>query len=487
MDNRYSPLANRAKKCYNIMSRNRYKSFNYSGGKNVTNASGTPAPRSRITNHPTPYDRTPDNPTTRRTYAERTTSHNLPPHKRYANSLIRHFVLVALFFPAFFTKFQHVYYQDMSFMSIIALMLTINILFKWRLDLSKHKYSVIILTATLALYIATAVTNYRRYPVMFWRTEPLNILIAVGFFISLLLVRQDTEYISDRFIRFTMGAMLVHNIIGIIYRLFGGAKFYMQTFYYEALQIDEAGGIFSWMYYDAAEYALILLLTMAFFMTYKRMFKNPLLYWSSQGVFILCMLLTNVSIYYLATALLFGFDFLYSAVNKRITLSNPDNAQADSHTRLQEYLPYTYPIAALLYGAVIILCLRLSETLSTKPAIWKGAWDLLQETPEGFYVGFGVLTYTVPDVDMPVIQAQNTFLNHMLRHSLGTGIAYALLIGSILILAFIKKPNYRSLGILLAVLLPLNLDFGLQTLHLPYVLFLIYCIFFRQGEKKHAL
>ena len=159
-------------------------------------------------------------------------------------------------------------------MSIIALMLTINILFKWRLDLSKHKYSVIILTATLALYIAIAVTNYRRYPVMFWRTEPLNILIAVGFFISLLLVRQDTEYISDRFIRFTMGAMLVHNIIGIIYRLFGGAKFYMQTFYYEALQIDEAGGIFSWMYYDAAEYALILLLTMAFFMTYKRMFKR---------------------------------------------------------------------------------------------------------------------------------------------------------------------------------------------------------------------
>lgn len=453
----------------------------------MTNASGTPARRSQANNPTTPYDRTPDSPTSRRTYAERTTPQNLPPHKRYANSLIRHFVLVALFFPAFFSKFQNVYYQDMSFMSIIALMLTVNILFQWRLDLHKHKYSVLILTAALALYIATAVINYKRYPVMFWRTEPLNILIAVGFFISLLLVRQDTEYISDRFIRFTMGAMLIHNIIGIIYRLTGGAKFYMQTFFYEALRINETGGIFSWMYYDAAEYALILLLTMAFFMTYKRMFKNPYLYWGAQAVFILCMLLTGASIYYLATALLFGGDFLHCVLSNYTASTAAKTDRPANKCNLQKYLPYSYPIVTVLFITGMGLLMRLLDSLHTKFLIWKETWNILQTTPEGFYVGFGAMTYHVPGVDIPVVQAQNTFLNHMLRHSLGTGIIFALLIGIILVLAFLKKPNYRSLGILFAVLLPLNLDFGLQTLHLPYVLFLIYCIFFRQGEKKHAL
>ncbi len=414
-----------------------------------------------------------DRPSTPRLPAERSAPHTMPPHKRYAAALIRHFILIALFFPAFFTKFQHVYYQDMSFMTIIALMLTIHILFKFRLDFRRHKYSVIILTCTLVLYIATAVINYRRYPVFFWRTEPLNILIAVLFFISLLLIRQEADMVSDKVIRFAMGAMLVHNVIGIIYRLTGGAKFYMQTFYYEALQVSETGGIFSWMYYDAAEYALILLLTMAFFMTYKRMFKNPYLYWAAQGVFILCMLLTNVKIYYLATVLLFGGDFVHSLLKNR--------------ANLRKYLPYTYPVAVLLFGAGMLLLNRILDSLHTKALIRKTTWDILQETPEGFYAGFGALAYQVPGVDIPVVQAQNTFLNHMLRHSLGTGLVFALLISVILILAFLKKPNYRSLGILFAILLPLNLDFGLQTLHLPYVLFLIYCIFFRQGEKTNAL
>lgn len=402
-----------------------------------------------------------------------TTPHTMPAHKRYAAALIRHFILIALFFPAFFTKYQHVYYQDMSFMTIIALMLTIHILFKFRLDFRRHKYSVIILTCTLALYIATAVINYRRYPVFFWRTEPLNILIAVLFFISLLLIRQEADMVSDKVIRFAMGAMLVHNVIGIIYRLTGGAKFYMQTFYYEALQVSETGGIFSWMYYDAAEYALILLLTMAFFMTYKRMFKNPYLYWAAQGVFILCMILTNVSIYLLAAILLFGFDFLHSLF--------------EQNKRLQEYKLYSYPVVVLLCVVALFLLIRENDNLSTKPLIWEATWNILQETPEGFYAGFGVLTYDVSGVEFPVVQAHNTFLNHMLRHSLGTGLVFSLLIGAILVLAYLKKPGYRSLGILLAILLPLMLDFGLQTLHLPYVLFLMYCIFFRQGEKKHAL
>lgn len=419
--------------------------------------------------------------------AHNTTPYNTSPHKRYATALIRHFILIALFFPAFYSYYQHVYYQDLSFMTVIALMTIVHVFTKFRLDFHKHKYSVIILAATLALYVATAFINYRRYPVFFWRMEPLNILIAVLFFLSLLLVRRDSDIVSDSIIRFAMGAMLVHNIIGILYRLTGGSKFYMQSLFYEATQITETNRSFSWMYYDAGEYALILLLTMAFFMTYKRMFKNPYLYRSAQAVFILCMLFTNASIYYLATALLFGGDLVHSLLRKRTNPGRNDAQTSPGTDRLRSLLPYSYPVATLLYGTGIFLLTRLLDSLRTKVLIWKSTWDILQETPEGFYAGFGVLPYTVPGVDIPVVQAQNTFLNHMLRHSLGTGLVFALLIGVILVLAFLKKPNYRSLGILLAILLPINLDFGLQTLHLPYVLFLIYCIFFRQGEKTNAL
>lgn len=398
---------------------------------------------------------------------------NTSPRKRYGAALIRHFLLISLFFPAFFTKFQHVYYQDLSFMTIIALMLTVHILFKCRLDLRKHKYTVLAIAAVLFTYIITSVVNYKRYPVMYWRTEPFNILIAVAFFLSLLLIRKETEIVSDGFIRFAIVAMTVNNIAAIIFRLCGGSKFYMQTFYYEFTKISETNRTFSWLYYDASEYALILLLTMAFFMTYKVMFKTPYLYWGAQALCILCMLLTRVNIYYLATALLFAGDILHGILQKK--------------ENLRRYLPFAYPVFTLLFGAGILILTRVLESCRIKALIWKGTLDFLGEHSEGLYVGFGVLSYPVSGVDVPVFQAQNTFLNHMLRHGLWTGLVFTLLIGTILVLTFLKKPNMRSLCILLAILLPMILDFGLQTLHLPYVLFLLYTIFYRQGEKNHAL
>lgn len=358
-------------------------------------------------------------------------------------------------------------------MTIIALMMTVHIFSKFRLDLRKHKYTVLSVAAVLILYLVTAIMNYKRYPVMYWRTEPLNILIAVAFFLSLLLVRKETEIVSDGFLRFAMVAMTIHNIAAIIFRLFGGSKFYMQTFYYEFTKISETNRTFSWLYYDASEYALILLLTMAFFMNYKSLFKNNCLYWGAQGACILCMLLTNVSIYYLATLLLFGGDFLHRF------LQNKEN--------LQKYLPYSYPVITLVYGVGLFLLTRMVDAFRTKALIWRSAYALLRETPEGLYVGFGVLTIPVPGIEAPVVQAQNTFLNHMLRHSLWTGVVFTILIATILILTFLKKPNLRSLCILLAILLPILLDFGLQTLHLPYVLFLLYAIFYRKGETNHAL
>lgn len=392
--------------------------------------------------------------------------------KRYAHALIRHFILISLFFPAYYSKFQHVYYQDMTFMTIVALLFSINIWLKWRLDFRKHGYSILAISAALILYLIGAVLNYKKYPVVFWRTEPFNILIAFLFFITLLIIRDEHKVISDKVIRFAIYAILIHNGIGIIYRLFGGAKFYMQTLYYEATTISEASPCFSWMYYDASEYALILLLSMAFLMTYKRLFKNNYFYWGAQTLLIICMLLTQTSIYYLATLILFGGNLLYQLIKK--------------YKVLQAYELYSYPVVLLLYGVVAYLLLHKVGSYLEKLLIWEGTWDILRVKPEGLFVGFGYIPYEVPGIDVPLIQAQNTFLNHMLRHSLGTGILFAVLILVLLIVTFMKKPNYRSLGIMLAILIPMNMEFGLQSLHLPYVLFLMYAIFYRKGELTNA-
>ncbi len=390
--------------------------------------------------------------------------------KRYAHALIRHFIIIALFFPTFYSQFHHVYYQDFSFISAVALLFALNIFLKWNLDINRNRLATITIISALILYNIIAYYNYHHYSVYFWQSEPINVTISFLFFLSLLLIRDYKIVISEKVIRFTIVSILINNFIAIIFRLTGGGRFYMYHLSYDYKSIADMNNTFSWIYYDASEYALILILSMAFFIVYKKHFKNYYLYIVAQGILILCMIFTNTSTYYLATVILFVGELIHYLI-KRLRI-------------LSCYVYYSIPVALFFFVLVGMFLFKQLDSFQLKAQIWKGTWDTLKIVPEGLYVAFSYVAYEVPGVDVPLSQAHNTFLNHMLRHSIGTGIAFLLLIASLWIIAFLKKPNYRSLGILLALLIPMNMEFGLQTLHLPIILFMIYCIFFHTDTNS---
>lgn len=390
--------------------------------------------------------------------------------KRYAHSLIRHFIIIALFFPVFYTGYKHVYYQDVPLTGILAILIIINILHKWPLNFRRNGITALALIITLIIYNIAAYVNYRKFELVFWKTEPINVTIAFLFFITLLILRDYGTVISDKVIRLNIGAILVHNIAGIVFRICGGGRFYMYHLTYEYFTFEEMSNTFSWMYYDPSEYALVLLLSMALFMVYQKLFPKRYLYYISQGILVVCMLLTNVSIYYIATIILLAGDLLCYLI-KRFSIPS-------------KIVGYSYPVAFVGCGVFAMVLYRVIGSLQHKLLIWKGTWDYLQDTPQGLYITFSFLTYEVPGVDVPILHAHNTFLNHMLRHSLWTGIFFLILFLILWVAAFVKKPNYRSLCILFALLFPITMDYGLQTLHLPLVLFLMYCIFFRPETDR---
>ena len=385
--------------------------------------------------------------------------------KRYAHALIRHFIIFALFFPTFYSQYHHVYYQDFSFISALALLFTLNIFLKWNLNFRQHKIAVISIGIALLLYNIVTYYNYNHYPVFYWQSEPINVTISFLFFLALLLLRDYKTVITDKVIKLAIVAILIQNCASIIFRLTGGGRFYMYHLTYDYQTIENMNNTLSWLYYDASEYALMLLLSIAFLMVNKKQFNNVYLYLGAQAILIVCMLLTNTSIYYFATILLFAGELIHYFIGK---LRIPST-----------YVLYSIPISLFLFIIIAMIMFRQVDNLNMKLQIWKGTWDNLQVLPEGMYVAFSYIAFEVPGIEVPLYQAQNTFLNHMLRHSLGTGIVFLVLMSVLWIVAFMKKPNYRSLGILLALLIPMNMDFGLQTLHLPLVLFMIYCIFFR--------
>ena len=105
---------------------------------------------------------------------------------------------------------------------------------------------------------------------------------------------------------------------------------------------------------------------------------------------------------------------------------------------------------------------------------------MLLEDPVGLGTTFGPLKYYVSNVDTPINQAHNIFLNHMLRYSLPVGILYAAMFLIIIVFSIVRKPNYLTVGLWIGLLIPMNMDYSLQTLNLPLALFMIYCIFFHR-------
>lgn len=386
--------------------------------------------------------------------------------KRYVHSLIRHFVIVSLFFPTFYSHFKHEYYQDVFLANIIVFIFIVIIFSRWPLNLYRNKWLVISLSLLLLLYNVFSIYNYIHYKdVYFWKSYQINITIAFLFFLSLLVVKDHLAIVNNKVIKITIYAIIIQNLIGFYFRIIGCCKFFMMNFYYNKQPINYANSYFSWLYYDASEYALILLLCMSFFIVYKEYFSNIYTYLCGLGILVIGLLLTESTTFYLAGILLLGFEFINFLILK--------------YNVSKKCLHISYLIMCLISIVFALLLFTYTDSFHTKYLIWKGNWELLLKDPLGLRTAFGPLTYTVPYVDIALNQGHNVFLNHMLRYSLPVGIIYTMMFLVIIVFSIIKKPGYRTIGIWIALLVPLNMDYALQTLHLPFVLYMIYCIFFR--------
>lgn len=384
---------------------------------------------------------------------------------RYAHALIRHFIIFSLFIPAFYSQYNNAYYQDIFLGNILATFFMVNILMYWKLDFRQNTLCTILLTLTLLLYNTASFLNYHMNKgLVFWKAYQVNVTIAFLFFLVLLLLKDRYCIISDKLIRLTIRVCLLHNLTGFVFRVLGYCQVQMMNMEFEIFEIDSANKYFSWLYLEASEYALLLLLELAFFIVYRKYFKNMLTYVLSQIILIIGLFLTKSTTFLLAAAIMFGcwlIQYLiehYKVPKKYVILSIP-----------------IFTVSGIAFSWILFAKV---DTFHAKFLIWKGHWNMLLEDPLGLRTAFGPLKYYVPNVDTPVNQAHNIFLNHMLRYSLPVGLIYTAMFMIIIVFSFVKKPNYLTAGLWIGLLIPMNMNYSLQTLNLPLALFMIYCIFF---------
>lgn len=392
--------------------------------------------------------------------------------KRYAHAYIRHFIIFAVFLPAYFSFYNHEYYQDLFPAGILAFLLIVNILHKWPLSFKRNGIFTLTLGATLLLYNIISIYTRKHYAslIVHWKVDQSYITVAFLFFITLLLLKEQTAILSDKVMKWLIGSVLIDNLIALGFRFKGIGRVHFANLRFHFTPLAETDNAFQWFYHTGAEYALLLLLYMAFFMVYRKLFYNIWVYALCQGLLILCISLTKVPGALLATGFLFGGALLHYLI-KRFPV-------------LRENVLFITPIVFALSGLLLITAFRKTEALYNKYLLWKGSLEVIRDNPQGFGVGFGVTLYETNYLSTIHTHAENTFLVHMQRHSTPVGIMFLLLFVVLIVFSIIRKPNFRSFGIWIATLLMLCMDFSLQTMNLPLVLFLIFCIFFRQKESK---
>ena len=235
---------------------------------------------------------------------------------------------------------------------------------------------------------------------------------------------------------------------------------------------------YSWLYFHKSQYALILVLCIAFCVVYRKLFRNIYTYLLSLGVLLFALYLSDTYTSMAAVILIFigqFFDYLCKAKwwKKLIALT-------------------------MLGIPGIIGCIKLYEmiiknrdllTLGGRTLIWKGSWEMITNHPNGisnYSMGVNQFIYFIRSDGWKcwTYNCHNVFLNQMFRYSFPVGSIYVLLFLIIFLFAVIRDFSFSKIFIFLSILIPLSMDYSLTNTELLLYLTLIFVLFYKNNKVK---
>ena len=122
-------------------------------------------------------------------------------------------------------------------------------------------------------------------------------------------------------------------------------------------------------------------------------------------------------------------------------------------------------------------------TLGSRIPIWKESVKLILQSPYGIGTAYDTFAYPVPGLSFKVYHCHNMFLTFMWRFSIPVGLCYALIYLIIIVYSLKRRFSFLSVGIWIALLIPMCMDSTILTTQLTFFFFVLYCIFFRDNKE----
>lgn len=400
--------------------------------------------------------------------------------KRFATAMIKHVVAVSLFIPYFYCKDGNYYYQDYILANFFAILAMICIFTSWKLDLRKN--GILLAGMGILLIAYNVCATYMNYNYHHWYGEQINTTISFLFFMVLLMVKDPHALIDSNTIRSIIHMMVITNVLAIGYRLITGQNriLFMNNLVRRDKYVDIMAPQFSWLYMHKSQYALILVLCIAFCVVYRKMFRNLLTYLMSLGVLVWALYLSDSYTSMVAAALIFVGQFL------------------DYLCKVKWWKKLVGGVAMGVPG--VIGCLKLYEvigenrdllTLGGRTLIWKGSLETIINNPNGmmnFVMGGDRFIYNIHSDGwkMKAYNCHNVFLNQMFRYSIPIGGFFTFLFLMVLLFALKRNLSFTTLFIEAALLIPLCMDYSLTSAELTILVTLLCIIFFTNSTRTKS-
>lgn len=397
---------------------------------------------------------------------------------RVSQTLLKHFIIVSLFFPYFISKSESVYYPD-YILSVFFALLIAFCMFQWKdLKFRREAMTAFVLIGILFIYDLTA--SYMNLKYLKWYSDEINVTISFGFFIVLLLSsKTDKQVITDKMIRFLIHSIIVSNILAMILFI---KKYYCALFMNGRVQLVPMDPSyyevrFYWIYHHKCEYAFMLVAFIALFFVYRKLFKNVITFGMSVAFLFGCIVASHTFTSMIAAM------FIIAGFCMDILIKNRDKFK-------KRYILYVLPVVGVL-GMVMLKMLKERNigNLGKRIPIWKASIAYLKTHIYGMGRNFGIEWIDIPELGEGAkrTNCHNLFLNQILRFSLPVGICFILLVVVIIVASILRRKSFLIVGIWVALLIPMNMDYCLMTNSLPMLLLILYCIGFREYGQSRGL
>ena len=391
--------------------------------------------------------------------------------KRFPEQMLKHIIFFSLFAPLFLTSVGSPCVPDIIlvngfvFLFLLAVFLQKRVVFDRKSPLSWALAILLLLYNLAAIYV-----NLNRH----WFLGQLNVALPFLLFLALLSLRQDGSEDFDSLIRFFIQCIVISNLLGLAVYAIGleGLRFQYGSPIRVAPNLGFGERRFDWIYYHKSQYSLMLVLHLGFLTVYRRYFKSKWTFAASVAVLVAGLVVSHTYAAMFA-ALFIPFGVLADKLHKK-------------HPKFRaKYLLWLIPAAALLGVAVYVISKeRNIFTLGSRTYIWKSAVDFILHNPMGVGKECGGVEIPIHELGWNVYNGHNVFLNFLLQFSVPAGLCMVGMLIAIGIAAFRRNLSFTTLGIFIALLIPMNMDWSLLPTEYPIFLLTLYLMFFLPSEKS---